>query len=230
MKFRCVVFDLDDTLYLEREYVRSGFKAVSRTLGKPSGINWKYLFAYLCSDFEQGIRGNAFDRLFGIYPILKDYFEISDVVQAYGGHDPNIELISGVRELLVDLHVSGTQLALITDGRAESQSRKVSALGISDFIQSIVLTDKWGRAFWKPHPRAFEYLMESASLSPSDFVYIGDNPEKDFLAPNTLGWHTIRLRFPGQLRYKVEAQSDAMNAKSEAHSIEGLYSLLLENA
>ena len=30
MTVRCVAFDLDDTLYLERDYVRSGFWAVGR--------------------------------------------------------------------------------------------------------------------------------------------------------------------------------------------------------
>ena len=56
-----IVFDLDDTLYAERDYVFSGFRAVAvwgeRCLGFPSD----QIYAELVERFEHGSRRNTFD-------------------------------------------------------------------------------------------------------------------------------------------------------------------------
>ena len=31
-----------------------------------------------------------------------------------------------------------------------------------------------------------------------DFTYVGDNPRKDFIAPNALGWQTVCLKDDGR--------------------------------
>jgi len=77
------------------------------------------------------------------------------------------------------------------------QNAKIDALGIRSLFDLILLTDAWGREFWKPHPRAFQAAVAHFGLEPGAFVYVSDNPAKDFLAPNALGWHTVRIRRPG---------------------------------
>ena len=37
-RIRCVAFDVDDTLYLERDYVRSGFRAVAERVRRDHGL------------------------------------------------------------------------------------------------------------------------------------------------------------------------------------------------
>jgi putative hydrolase of the HAD superfamily len=37
------------------------------------------------------------------------------------------------------------------------------------------------------------------------FAYISDNPSKDFLAPNRLGWRTIQFLYPGQVHAHLPA-------------------------
>lgn len=55
-----VVFDLDDTLYLERDFVMSGFQAVERWAEQRLGIQ---NFAESCRQlFERGERQRVFDR------------------------------------------------------------------------------------------------------------------------------------------------------------------------
>ena len=54
-----VVFDLDDTLYLERDYVRSGFRAVDAWLASRGILGF---FGEAWANFENGLRGKAFDR------------------------------------------------------------------------------------------------------------------------------------------------------------------------
>jgi len=67
-------------------------------------------------------------------------------------------------------------------------------------MDAVILTDEWGRPFWKPHPRAFVELASRLAARPTDCVYVADNPEKDFQGPAAAGWRpSIWIRRPGGL-------------------------------
>jgi putative hydrolase of the HAD superfamily len=59
--FRALVFDLDDTLYPERDFVLSGFQAVSGWLRLQGGVEGFYDRAL--ATFERGVRGRIFDEV-----------------------------------------------------------------------------------------------------------------------------------------------------------------------
>lgn len=194
-RLRGVVFDMDDTLYLERDYVRSGFQAVAAALGNAQA------FDFLWGHFLQGTRRNTFDLL------AKEFdraIHVPDLVEIYRSHQPSIDLIETYRPLIAELREAGIPVGLISDGPAISQRRKAEALGLPDLIDHLVLTGEWGVDFYKPHRRAFHFFSDRWSLPPESLVYIGDNPEKDFIAPNALGWGSVRLRMPGGLHEAKE--------------------------
>lgn len=196
----CVVFDIDDTLYLEREYVRSGFEAIDGWAVRWLSVNG---FGECCwNRFLAGQRGSIFDcalRHYGLHPSPE---LIAALVQLYRSHRPSITLCPDAAETLKKL-ARTARLAVVSDGPLMSQSRKVEALGIESFAKPIVLTELLGAAYSKPHPRPFEYVMKSVKAK--SYVYVGDNPLKDFAAPNKLGWMTIRVRRPGGLHYDAPA-------------------------
>jgi putative hydrolase of the HAD superfamily len=199
MRGICAVFDIDDTLYLERDYVRSGFEAVGRWAAKRMSIKD---FGERCwASFLAGRRGSIFDavlREVGEEPTIE---LVSSVVQVYRMHIPSITLEGDAYAALTVLS-SVASIAVISDGPQVSQRRKVEALGLSVFAAPVVLTDSLGEGFSKPHPRAFEYVSQ---IRPAGrYIYIADNPVKDFNAPRELGWTTIRVRRPGGLHYGVE--------------------------
>jgi putative hydrolase of the HAD superfamily len=74
---------------------------------------------------------------------------------------------------------------------------KVGRLGLTARCNHIILTESIGVAYSKPHPRAFMEMQQIANCAPRACTYIADNPIKDFIAPNRLGWRTIRVRRPG---------------------------------
>jgi putative hydrolase of the HAD superfamily len=53
-------------------------------------------------------------------------------------------------------------------------------------------------------------------------VYVGDNPAKDFLAPNALGWTTIQVLHPANLRRSLPARADA----AAGHAVSDLAGVL----
>jgi len=203
---RCVVFDLDDTLYLERDYVVSGFRAVHRF------VAMKYdrpdFFSTAWRLFLQGVRGHVFDQTLAAMGIRADARLISTLVEVYRNHAPDIKLAPDAYPCLDRLR-GCCQTALITDGAPEMQQKKFQALGLPEWISIRVFTGSWGKEYSKPHPRAFEKVLEKAGVASRECVYVADNPLKDFVAPRRMGWRTVRIRRPLGL-YSAIAAGDVV--------------------
>jgi len=212
---RGVVFDLDDTLYLEREYVRSGFARVAKETERLAGVPESSVFGWLWRLFEEGQRGDTFNRLLEAYPDIAGRLRLDDLIEIYRKHTPSLETLPGVAQLIGRLQAGGYRLGLLSDGPLACQQAKVRSLGLDAFLEPLVLTDAWGREFWKPHRRGYEFIADSWSLDPNELMYIGDNPIKDFITPKELGWRTVRLRLPGQEKFQLEALSPEYAAETE---------------
>ena len=173
-----VIFDLDDTLYSEKEYVRSGYKAVSEYLG---GEYEDKLWSY----FEAG--KPAIDEL------LKELGrenEKAEAIEVYRSHKPDIHLYPVVKEMVEELRAKGIKVGIITDGRPEGQRNKLKALGL--YIDDVIITDELGGVqFRKPCDIAFRIILNRWRFNPADVVYVGDNPAKDFQAPQQLGMRSL---------------------------------------
>ena len=219
-----VVFDMDDTLYLERDYVRSGFRAVAAAVADQTGVSKGDAFALLWGHFEAGTRGTTFDELLARYPEIGASFTVPDLVTVYREHAPTIELLPEIEALLLELRAQGVPLGVITDGPYVSQRAKADALRLEDYTDSVILTDTWGKDFWKPHPKAFEEASRALGLPPENLIYIGDNPSKDFNAPAQLGWQSVRLRLREQLRF--EHGYGEFRPTKEVHSVAELREFL----
>ncbi len=189
----CVIaFDLDDTLYKEADYVKSGYIAILNKLREKYPIDTHFcLEKMLNSD-------NAFASL------LKNISDcgykasenINDCLEIYRNHHPEIKLDNDAITTLTELKNRDIPLAIITDGRIISQTNKINALGLNKFInfEQIFISEEIGCD--KLYSISFEMLMKQYPHH-SEFIYIGDNLSKDFLWPNKLGWKTICVRSNG---------------------------------
>ncbi len=220
-ELKALVFDLDDTLYPEEAYVRSSFRAVARYLAAEADFSESQAFDFLWGEHAASRRGRIFDALLEQHPELASQ-QVTDLVALYREHRPELALYPGMKEVLDDAQARGLQLALISDGPLVSQQRKVEALGLTRWFDPILLTDAWGRAFWKPHPRAFLAVQGALGCAGGELAYLADNPAKDFLAPRQLGWETVRLRLPGQLKEFDEAPAAEYAPDLELQSLEAL--------
>jgi len=202
----CVVFDIDDTLYLERDYVRSGFAAVGAWVKKWLGVDDFPATAWAL--FEQGRRGDIFDEALRQAGVEPNPDLVRSLVSLYRCHRPAIALLPDASRCLEDLRERAA-IAVVSDGPAVSQTRKAEALGLDKLAHPLIFTELWGAEFRKPHTRAFETVQSCYPQHGVRFVYVADNPAKDFSAPRQLGWTTIRVRRPGGLHFAVECAGDA---------------------
>lgn len=189
---KAVVFDLDDTLISEKEYIRSGYLHVAGIIEDRFAMDKKEVFDELLSLFKVSPL-NVFNRLYDKYQIEYSKEMILDLVKEYRGHFPDIQFYDDVLPCLSKLKRAGIKVGIITDGYAIAQRQKLKAIQANEYFDEIIVTDELGRDYWKPHPKAFELMKEKFRVNFDEMIYVGDNPEKDFYISKTYPIKTVRI-------------------------------------
>jgi putative hydrolase of the HAD superfamily len=195
-----VVLDLDDTLYKEIDYQTSGFNAVCTWIKHVYGLNLFLVLENLIQLKTKDVLGGLCDAA-GLQPSVKE-----TLLWVYRLHQPLIQLSPDVDNFLNELD-NNWRVAILTDGRSVSQRLKLKALGLS-YLPAYISEDYCSE---KPALDRFELIMRE--ISAERYVYVGDNLEKDFLAPNSLDWTTICLRDDGRNINKQILNEEIKNQK-----------------
>jgi len=213
---RVLVFDLDDTLYLERDFAFSGFAAVEAHLRAKHGD--KIVFGTCRALFQQGVRGEIFNNALEQFGLAADAATVATLVQIYRGHTPRI---TPCPDTLRFLAADNNRRAIITDGPAAMQRAKITALGIGHQFGLIIPTGELPYGMGKPHPRSFEQVMAWSGEDRTSHVYVADNPAKDFITPRALGWRTVQIDRAGRV-HSPEPKSTDHSAETRIGSLDGL--------
>jgi putative hydrolase of the HAD superfamily len=219
---RCVVFDIDDTLYLERDYVKSGFVTVETFVRARFGVNGFADAAWAA--FERGVRGTTFDEALRQCDVKATAADMAELVATYREHVPQIALLPDAYECLCALE-GRVAIAAISDGPLASQQNKAAALGLARWCNPVLLTAALGESRGKPHPFAFEEIERVLAHRGEKCLYVADNPAKDFAGPRSLGWRTIRVRRPLGLHFSVDGPIDWDAEMADLGSLASLLNL-----
>ncbi|QBY03120.1 HAD family hydrolase [Thalassotalea sp. HSM 43] len=176
-----VVFDLDDTLYSEMDYVISGYRYLSELIAKLYSKDTYQTFIEALEKDEPDVFSYVLAE-HKLPSLLKEH-----LILAYRYHSPDIKLNESVLTTLKELRLRNVPMYLITDGRGITQRLKISALRINDFFESIFISEEVGAG--KPKPDSFIAIQNKHPKK--SIVYIADNPKKDFIVPKQLGWGSI---------------------------------------
>lgn len=217
-----VIFDLDDTLYEEKQFVMSGFKKVAEYLSMKFKVDLERVFEILREDFEKGIRGKNFNLL--LEKLAMNTQPVEELIKIYRQHFPSISLYPDARFILNFLNSRGIKIGLITDGYPSVQRKKICALGIEHFFDVIVINDI-GKGFSKKNKVSFKKALSVLKVKPENVFYVGDNPLKDFSVAKKLGINTVRVkRKKGE--YADLSLPSFLEANYEVFSLEDLADLL----
>lgn len=209
-----VLFDLDDTLYLEREFwAMSSRNAIKKTSG---------LFGLTDNDLSE-----FFTSISPEISWIESFINCFDLPNSVGSEllwlyrsysPPHLELMEGAREA-VDLAASLGAWGIITNGRSLCQRSKLKALKLRPNVT--LVSSELG--YEKPDKKIF---LEAQELTGAEkIIYVGDNPFIDFYAPRELGWETIRLKVVGQLP-KHSNRYEPVDADWCAHSFAEICSII----
>ncbi|MFA7715233.1 MAG: HAD family hydrolase, partial [Candidatus Paceibacterota bacterium] len=182
---KAIIFDLDDTLYPEREAVESGFKAVSRYISNKHGLDYNMVLNVLVEGFKEGLRKKNFDIFLENLGIEDE--SIFDLVEIYRGHNPiSIFLYPDAKKVL-EWAKEKFKIGLITNGPEIFQNNKISALGIREYFDKIFISGALGEDYCKPSKKPYDIILNKLKVKPEEAVYVGDNPLKDFIGARESG-------------------------------------------
>lgn len=189
---KVVVFDLDDTLYKEIDFLKSAYRHIASLVSNANAPE-EAVYELMLNTYQTG--GNAFEetvRQFGFR-----LYSVQWMLCVYRHHKPKITLDENTWQTLEQLKANGVTMGIISDGRLQQQWNKIEALELMKFVdkKNIVINDIEDR--FKPDRRSFRFFMDKFGKE-ADYWYIGDNTAKDFVAPNSLGWTTVCLLDDGR--------------------------------
>lgn len=185
-----LVFDLDDTLYSEISFVKSGFKAVAKYLHANYKCNKDEVYNCMMQLLQQNGRGGIFNDVLKTFGLYSNQL-VKKCLTKYRLHKPSIKLSSEAVNCLK--RFSNLSLYIVTDGNKLVQSNKAEALKLSKFVKHTYITYRHGLKHGKPSPYCFELIAKKEKTSFNNIVYVADNPMKDFVGIKPLGFKTIRL-------------------------------------
>lgn len=179
---KIVVFDLDDTLMKEIDYLKSAYREIAVYVDHQNDELYEKMFSL----YQKG------ENVFSF--IIQEYSQITidQLLNLYRNHLPDIHLADGAITLLNTCKKKDFILGLITDGRSITQRNKLKAVGIESYFNEIIISEEFGSE--KPDRRNFKTFDKYEGQK----YYIADNTAKDFVTPNKLGWTTICVLDNGQ--------------------------------
>ena len=196
---QAVIFDLDDTLFAEMDFVDSGLRAVADWLAEQFDISGE---TTACELIE--LQRESSERVFNRWLQQQSVnTSVAEMVDVYRSHLPKIDACPFVVPLLKKLQAS-YRLGLVSDGYLQTQRNKWNALGLNSYFAAVVFSDELGRKNWKPSPAPFHRVLDALGVVPSQSVYIGDNPTKDFVGSRRVGMKSIRIRHRWGVYSKLE--------------------------
>ena len=94
------------------------------------------------------------------------------------------------------LRESGRRLALLTNGAAAAQRRKIARFEIADLFDAILVEGELG--FGKPDQRVYQRALNALGVKPAETWMVGDNLDFDVAAPQRLGLSGVWIDLRGQ--------------------------------
>jgi len=174
---RAIVFDLDDTLYPYRAFLRSGFAAVSAYLERAHGVNRAWVLRWLIRASRGSERGRELQACLAVLRLSPALLPI--LLRTLRAHDPAIRLPRVTARALDALRADGWRLGILTNGAPAVQARKVCALGLPGRVDAVVFAAEHGTGAGKPEPAPFAEIARRLDVDPARVVVVGNDARAD---------------------------------------------------
>lgn len=122
------------------------------------------------------------------FPQVRD--DKDDAVAAFRAqlvsHLPPLD--HGAITLLTALEEAGMPWGLVTNGSSDSQRRKITALGLGDRANCVLISGEINVR--KPDPAIFRVAAERLGVPEGEVLFVGDHPDNDIVGAAAVGMQT----------------------------------------
>ncbi|QWB99447.1 HAD-IA family hydrolase [Mycoplasmatota bacterium] len=220
---KAIIFDLDDTLISEKDYVVSGFIAVSNYVSnKVKKHTSKEIFERL-QNLHNTNPNKVFNRMIDDLNFSSE-IDVKELIDVYRSHKPVISLFEGALPVINKLKEQKYKLGIITDGYLIAQKKKIESLNINNLFDEIIMTDALGKEYWKPSVIPFELMSKKLNVDYSEMIYIGDNPRKDFYVSAVYPIITVRIKRDGY--YQDSNYFQDVKEKFSINKLEEIFNII----
>jgi FMN phosphatase YigB (HAD superfamily) len=213
-RIRCVIFDLDDTLYdcFDQRVRAAHYHAAQAMVEAGLKATADAVYRARMRAFRQDPMLRHIDAEVSRHFRAEDPEAISRVAREAYFNCPvgKLTLFRGSLPLLRFLKKRGVRNFIVSFGEPKTQHAKVKALGLDrePSIEKIYYADR-GNVLTKE--AAFRKIQKRARLKPGEMLIVGDRPAREIRAGKELGMHTVRLRrgeFKSQMPTGPEEEPD----------------------
>ncbi|OEH92901.1 HAD family hydrolase [Bacillus solimangrovi] len=210
MKWDCICFDLDNTLCDYERAFESGMRTNYALFLKkhwkdtsfPTPEEWFPVYKSYCDRYWHKVENESlskrdYQRKRLVDSLLQFGVEISnesaDSFQNsfYKLVDEHVLLFPGIEHLLDELKAYGTKLGIISNGRVDTQKRKIDRLKLFKWfsMDSIIISDEVGVV--KPEAKIFQCAEQRLKAEKDRKLFVGDSWELDVCGAINAGWGAL---------------------------------------
>lgn len=119
-------------------------------------------------------------------PLLEELGELAGDL-----YDPTAVTFREGAEAVLTYARERYEVGLVTNGRRETQRRKLEELGITDTFDAVVICDPSRGIDGKPAREPFEMALADLSTSAENTIHVGDSHGEDVLGAHDVGFQSV---------------------------------------
>ena len=177
-KFKIIIFDLDDTIYKEKNYDLGALENVSKFLESKVNEKKSNIFKNLKSlRFKKKFNKLIFNKFLNSQKLNKREIKYlseksTEIFQSY--RCKNLKNVSSLKKIIKYFYKKKL-LFLVTNGNETRQKNKINYLGINKYFKKIFILDGKKNKL-KPSIKSVKYLIKEINkIGGKKCVYVGDN-------------------------------------------------------
>ena len=181
--FKLIIFDLDNTLINEEDYLFQGYKKIANYLLEKYRINDSLIESTLIEEFCLNGRKNLFDKLFNKFKITHE--ELDAVLKILREFKPfnKIPLIHPMKIILEKLKLTGIPYIILTNGNPAQQKNKINNIEWGDLLPHVIYANEIEP---KPSDLSIKKYLYSTNkqFDKKQILMIGDSKVDKLFAKN----------------------------------------------
>lgn len=180
-KYKAYIFDLDNTLYPEKDYLYQIYYLIGHYLHKQEKLDAKEVTEYLVTLFENVGRQSLFDKLIARYELKSAYMDEFLQLMRSAKLPVKLFLYRKMFDLITELEEDNVMLFILTNGNVQQQINKIKHIawnGTEEKLK-IYFADEFSR---KPAPDGVLHILSEYGIEKSDALLIGDSKEDEYCA------------------------------------------------
>jgi len=183
--FSLFIFDLDNTIYKEEDYLFQAYKAIAEKFAKNvSSKSEQDLFQTIKDIYRIRGREKLFDNFLETIKLDNSFIPVCMHILRSFNPSKTIEIDKTVKVILSTLKNQEKAVFVLTNGNVEQQKNKIKNInwtGLDSYLQIVFANDIEP----KPSSAGIEYILNISKTDKNKAIFIGDSEVDQVCAKNS---------------------------------------------